>query len=253
MSGDRSVFTVCFSIHISGVFQLLELEPGLRVIGLLLCALLVLSSTGRCDSDSPPSQPCPGAAAWQAAHPEESPEAMALRDGQRMYTDPDLRKQLKERFDEDQRARREYIKSPHDPDIARRVETIDSQNLIWLRNLVRDKGIPTVQQVGELGVHWAWLLVQHADRDRNFQASAQVVFAKRFEAGELPADDLAKLTDRILVAQGKPQRFGTQFDWLSRKFDTRNSGDLSEIDANRRKIGLMPLEDYACTMNAKLN
>lgn len=225
---------------------MIKLAGGPLVFALLWCTLPVLSA-------ATPSPPCPGAEAWKAAHPELSPEAMALRDAQRTYTDPELRKQLEDRFDEDQRARRQLLKFPRDQDVARRVENVDSQNLIWLRNLVRDRGIPTVQQVGEQGVQWAWLLVQHADRDRNLQATAQAVFTQRFVAGELPADDLAKLTDRILVAQGKPQRFGTQFDWLSRKFDPRKSGDLTEIDAHRREIGLMPLEDYACMMNAKLN
>jgi hypothetical protein len=95
-------------------------------------------------------------------------------------------------------------------------------------------------------------LVQHADRDPKLQATVLPMFVKRYEAGELPADDLAKLTDRVLIAQGKPQRFGTQFDWLSGKFNPRDAGDLTAIDAHRQEIGLMPLADYACMMNAKL-
>lgn len=50
--------------------------------------------------------------------------------------------------------------------------------------------------------------VQHADRDPQLQATVLPMFIKRYEAGELSGDDVAKLADRILVAQGKPQRFG---------------------------------------------
>ena len=94
-------------------------------------------------------------------------------------------------------------------------------------------GVPTVAQVGESGVHWAWLLVQHADDDPQFQLSLQPLFAERQRAGELPADDLARLTDRVLLATGRPQRFGTQFDWLSGRFKPKGVVDLAAIEANR--------------------
>ena len=225
-----------------------------RACVLMCFSLLVLSSEGHCDSNDAdkPSPTCPGAAAWKEAHPEDSPEAMARRDEARTLTEPDLRKQLQARFDGDQRIRKQYLGAPHDPNVARRVDAEDTQNLRWLKKMVQDKGIPTAEQVGENGVKWTWLLVQHADRDPQLQAATLPMFVKRYEAGELPADDLAKLTDRILIAQGKPQRFGTQFDWLSGKFNSRDAGDLAAIDANRQPIGLMPLADYACMMNEKL-
>jgi hypothetical protein len=132
------------------------------------------------------------------------------------------------------------------------MDALDAGNLAWLEKLLQDEGVPTAQQVGERGVNWTWLLVQHADRNPQLQAAALPMFAKRYEAGELPADDFAKLTDRVLIALRKPQRFGTQFNWLSGKFDIRHAGDLSAIDANRRELGLMPLADYACMMTEKL-
>jgi hypothetical protein len=42
-----------------------------------------------------------------------------------------------------------------------RVRRMDMENLVWLKNLMKDNGIPTIAQVGESGVHWTWLLVQH--------------------------------------------------------------------------------------------
>jgi uncharacterized protein DUF6624 len=176
---------------------------------------------------------------------------MAARDATRTFTDPDLRKELQERFAADQRARKDYLAAPHDPATTRRVDQLDAESLNWLKALVRDKGIPTAEQVGENGVKWAWLLVQHADRDPKLQVTVLPMFVKRYETGELSADDVAKLTDRILVAQGKPQRFGTQFNWLSGQFERHQGGDIAEIDAHRRDLGLMPLTDYACMMRAK--
>jgi hypothetical protein len=199
---------------------------------------------------SPPS-PCPGATAWNEAHREQLPEAMAARDATRTFTDPDLRMELQERFVADQRARKDYLAAPNDPAVARRMDQFDAENLNWLKALVRDKGIPTAEQVGENGVKWVWLLVQHADRDLKFQVTVLPMFVKRYETRELSGDDLAKLTDRILVAQGKPQRFGTQFNWLYGQFERHQGGELAEIDAHRRELGLMPLTDYACMMKTK--
>jgi len=220
--------------------------------GDVYAALLLLTmGLGEVNAATTLPSPCPGADAWNEAHREQVPEAMAERDAARTVTDPDLRHELQQRFAADQRARKDYLAAPHDPALARRVSQLDAENLDWLKALIRDRSIPTAEQVGENGVRWAWLLVQHADRDPKLQAMALPLFVKRYEAGELNGDDVAKLTDRILLAQGKPQRFGTQFNWLSGQFERRQAGDVAEIDAHRRELGLMPFADYACMMAAK--
>jgi hypothetical protein len=228
---------------------------GMPIVALsLACVSPCLSAfaQGHTDGDAPPS-PCPGAQAWKRAHPEDSLDALAHRDESRTFTDPELRQQLQRRFDADQSARKEYLAAPKDPELARKVAALDAQNLVWLKKLVHDRGIPTAAQVGENGVRWTWLLIQHADRDPKLQATTLPMFAQRYEAGELSAENLAKLTDRVLIAFGRPQKFGTQFDWFSGHFNPRNAGDLAVIDANREAIGLMPLADYACLMNTRLS
>jgi len=196
---------------------------------------------------------CPGAAAWRAAHPSDAPSAIDQQDAARHFTEPEVRRQLQDRFEADQRARRAYLKNPHDSALMSSVERLDADNQTWLKQLVRDKGVPTAAQVGENGVKWAWVIVQHADAQPEWQASLQPEFEKRYQAGELSADLIAKLTDRVLLKQHKPQRFGTQFDWLSGHFNPRGAVDIAQIDANRSAIGLMPLADYACLVNQKLS
>ena len=198
------------------------------------------------------TSPCPGAAAWRESHRDQLPPAMAQRDEMRTFAAPELRSELQRRFEEDQRQRQRVLANLKDLNLADDVLRMDADNLQWLKKMVSDSGIPTVVQVGESGVHWAWLLVQHADDDPAFQLSVQPVFAQRQAAGELPADDLARLTDRVLVAAGKPQRFGTQFDWYSGRFKPKGVVNMAEIEANRRQLGLMSLKDYACVMNRKL-
>jgi hypothetical protein len=196
--------------------------------------------------------PCPGAAAWRDAHRDQLPAALAQRDQTRTFSAPELRAELERRFEADQRERQKLIVDRRDRDVGNRVRRMDIENLVWLKHLVKDNGIPTVAQVGESGVHWTWLLVQHADDDPRFQLRLQPIFAQRQEAGELPADDLARLTDRVLLAAGKPQRFGTQFDWYSGQFKSKGAGNIADIEANRQALGLMPLADYACMMNGRI-
>jgi len=218
----------------------------------LLCTGLSLAIADLAIAEEAPSA-CPGAAAWRAAHPSDAPSAIDQQDAARHFTEPEVRRQLQDRFEADQRARRAYLKNPHDSALMSSVERLDADNQAWLKQVISDKGVPTAAQVGENGVKWAWVIVQHADTHPEWQASLLAEFEKRFEAGELPADLLAKMTDRVLLAQGKPQRFGTQFDWLSGHFNPRGASDIAQIDANRSAIGLMPLADYACLVNQKLS
>ncbi len=54
--------------------------------------------------------------------------------------------------------------------------------------------------------------------------------------GEIPNKHVVWLVDRILVKQGKPQLYGTEFEYGSNKvapiLDTRN------LNARRKKMGL---------------
>ena len=195
---------------------------------------------------------CPGAAAWQSAHADQSVAGMRRRDAARTPSRPDLLAELERRVAADQSARRAMLAHRGDDDAQRAVVHIDADNDAWLVDQFRKDGVAHAAQVGEFGLHLTWLLVQHADRQPQLQEIALKEFVHRYESGEFSADDLARLTDRVLLAQGKPQRFGTQFDWASGKFDPRHIDDAAGVDAQRGQLGLMPLSDYACVMNLAL-
>lgn len=192
---------------------------------------------------------CPGATAWEETHKDLLPEAMARRDAARLLTKPELLAEIRKRADRDQEARRVWLEHQSNRLLADAVYRVDQGNIAWLRRLIGTAGLPTAAEVGESGVHLTFLLIQHADAARDLQQKALPILVERYKTGELPATDLARLIDRILVEQKKPQRFGTQFDWLSGKFPLPDPAQVAEIDANRRELGLMPLADYACRMN----
>ncbi|MGS0641112.1 DUF6624 domain-containing protein [Xanthomonas oryzae] len=62
---------------------------------------------------------------------------------------------------------------------------------------------------------------------------------------DVAPDDVALLTDRVLLAQGKPQRYGTQFH---RDADDRMAlqptEDEAGLDARRLRMGLPPMDQY---------
>jgi hypothetical protein len=192
---------------------------------------------------------CPGAAAWDETHKDLLPEAMMRRDEARSLSKPELLAEIRKRADRDQQARRVWLEHQSNRSLQDAVYRVDQDNIAWLRHLIGTAGLPTADQVGELGVHLTFILLQHAGTAPDLQQKALPILAERYEASELPATDLARLVDRILVEQRKPQRFGTQFDWLSGKFPLPDAARVAEIDANRRRLGLMPLADYACRMN----
>ena len=216
---------------------------------LVACGLvgLMIATSLFAEEDAEPDlgAVCPGAAAWKSAHEDLLPKSMEKRDQARTLILPEIRKELEERVDADQKARRALLARLSLPgEVAR----IDDANDAWLVKLLKGGGMPTVDQIGEYGLHLTWVLVQHADRYPGVQEWALEGFRKRFEAGAFSGDELARLTDRVLVHQHKQQRYGTHFDWSSGEFDPKKIGDPDEVDAERAKLGLMPLSDYECMM-----
>jgi len=223
---------------------------GRAMLAALLCAVFAFPARAAGQDPAAP-YPCTGVTAWMQSHPEDSHAAMAVRDAARSLTDPALRAELEQRFTRDQNARTAWMAKPRDLQRKRAVLLSDQSNLGWLRELVAGKGFPTAAQVGEVGVNHAWLLMQHMDDDPQFQASLLPVLEQRFADGELSGDKLARFTDRVLKAQGKPQRYGTQFspEEMGREhFGLPDEASLREVEAHRRDLGVMPLADYACMM-----
>ena len=90
-------------------------------------------------------------------------------------------------------------------------EVIDTQNLKRFRVLLDRCGWPVESRYGRDASNAAWLLVQHADSDRAFQRRALRILEQAVLAREAVPGNLAYLSDRLAVADGKPQPYGTQF------------------------------------------
>jgi hypothetical protein len=68
--------------------------------------------------------------------------------------------------------------------------------------------------------------------------------------GELSSNDIALLTDGLLAARGKPQRYGTNFELRDGELKPAPLEDKANVDKRRRAAGLGTLANYACVLRA---
>ena len=171
-------------------------------------------------------------------------------------TQPKLAAELLQRMDEDQAARRLFTdllrqgqgKTPEEiarqqAAISEKVGAIDRRNQCWLEEVIRQVGWPGKSLVGERAAHAAWLLVQHADADPVFQERC-LDLMKAAAPGEVALIDVAYLTDRVLVARGRPQVYGTQCEEVEGRFQPRACLDPETLDQRRKEVGLQPIKEY---------
>jgi tetratricopeptide (TPR) repeat protein len=161
--------------------------------------------------------------------------------------EPALREELLRRMKQDQQ-----IRMTPNPDMSM-WHRIDADNTAFMKTVIHKHGWPGKNMVGSDGALAAWLLVQHADNEVDFQKQCLDLLTKAVERNEAQPDHMAYLTDRVLVREGKPQRYGTQFS------DTRFLGasgelklqpleDEANVDVRRKEVGLPPLAEYVKQM-----
>jgi len=121
---------------------------------------------------------------------------------------------------------------------------VDDGNTAWLKAVVDAVGWPGRSFVGEEGAHTAWLLAQHADRDPAFQRRCLGLLRQAVDDGEAAPADLAYLTDRVLLAGGEPQLYGTQLTARDGRLMPCRLRDPDTVDDRRAAAGLEPLDSY---------
>jgi hypothetical protein len=177
--------------------------------------------------------------------------------------EPELAKELAKRYATDQAARKELIEfstkhnlfakpitADTDPKIAaahkaliEKLTAEDLRNRLWLKEIVEKHGWPGQSLVGKVGAQTAWLLAQHADSDREFQKKC-LAKMEAMPKGEVEPKHIAYLTDRILVGEGKKQKYGTQAKFQDGKVLPAPIEDEAKVDQRRKSLGLEPLADY---------
>ena len=146
----------------------------------------------------------------------------------------ELVEELLRMFDEDQAMR---VSGTWDMEL-------DKRNTARMKEIIAVSGWPTISKFGEQAANAAWLLVQHADEDPQFQEKV-LALMKGLHDGEVSRQDIAFLEDRVRVNTGRPILYGTQFYNDSQgKFGPRPIEDPEKLEEHRAAMGLDSFEEY---------
>ena len=165
-----------------------------------------------------------------------------------------VQRRLSEFWAADQSARMSYValrtESKDGPAFwaARRsvahTRQVDSEATAYMKSLLERYDWIDRDRFGRKISKHAWLLVQHADADPDFQMQALERMEPYLQTGGVKPANYAYLWDRVAVNSGRKQRYGTQPVW-----DCRDGGlelapieDLKAADALRAEFGMPSVE-----------
>jgi len=123
-----------------------------------------------------------------------------------------------------------------------RMAEVHEQNAKKLERIVREFGWPGISLVGDEGSAAAWRILQHSIGNPELQRRCLPLLKAAAETEEIAAFQVACLEDRICVFEGRPQRYGTQFDWDENGMMSPHPlQDPKRVDSDRQSVGLGPL------------
>jgi hypothetical protein len=232
---------------------------SLRITTALLGAALALNAFSTHAQTGPAPASPPGGLSDCASLPALDARQAALRSTGPLAPEsapskPELRTELLAMRDSDQQARAAASESARanggrpEQNLVLQIFATDHENLLRFREIIEQDGFPNAAQVGRDGVAAAFILAQHADSDRDLQTRVLKLAQPLAVKGEIAPQDLAQLTDRVRIGEGKPQVYGSQFYPLGGINHPQPIENAGSVDTRRSKAGLIPLRDYGCIM-----
>ena len=135
-----------------------------------------------------------------------------------------------------------YFSTPAIFPVLAMEEKNHAENEVKLFTLIDTYGWPTASSVSEYAAAGAALIINHATHE--VRAKYFPMLEEAFKKGEAQPLRYAKMYDRLLVEQGKEQRFGTQWQFEDSKRVPYPIEKPEFVDKRRAEIGLGPLSEY---------
>jgi hypothetical protein len=127
---------------------------------------------------------------------------------------------------------------------ALKMEETDSLNQASVSNILDTYGWPT--GLYDAANKAIFLVIDHSDLKTMNKYIG--LFCDAVEKGYIQMNDLVTMEDRMLMNEGKPQKYGTQAHSVSEEGKTViyiwPVEDPDKLDALRKSVGLIPIEDY---------
>jgi HD superfamily phosphodiesterase len=132
------------------------------------------------------------------------------------------------------------------------MEKLHIDNAEKLNEIIDKIGFPTIENVGDEASESAWLIIQHAISKPKFMKKCLNLLENVVVENDAYEKKWAYLADRIAVLEGKPQLYGTQFDWDKNGALSPNTcDDLSKVNIRRLKMGLNTVEEQTVIIRAR--
>lgn len=144
---------------------------------------------------------------------------------------------------EDQKWRNLAIKDRTNKKLIRKVYDCDTGNIKEARKIINQYGWPTFGLVGKKASSEFWFLIQHADRDLKFQKKCLKLLESAVNKNEANPKNFAYLTDRILSAEGKKQKFGTQYIIKDKKLFLKPVMNRKGLEKLRKEYNLSTIAE----------
>jgi hypothetical protein len=134
-------------------------------------------------------------------------------------------------------------------DLWKTIREKDSINLIKVTGILDKYGWLGADVVGQQGSAALFLVIQHADQKT--QEKYLPLMREAAKNGKANPANLALLEDRVALAQGKKQIYGSQVhrDNKTGKYTIPPIEDEANVNVRRASVGLGPLEEYLKNWN----
>ena len=130
---------------------------------------------------------------------------------------------------------------------------LHDRNAKILSEIIDSIGYPTIDKVGKEANEATWLIIQHSIGQPEFMKKSAELLKSAVNENKADPKSLAYLTDRIAVLEGKPQLYGTQFDWDKHGNLSPNLfDDLNKVNERRKSIGLNTIEEQTEIMREQV-
>ncbi|GAB2801328.1 hypothetical protein GCM10027275_54260 [Rhabdobacter roseus] len=118
------------------------------------------------------------------------------------------------------------------------MEAVHRANAARLQEIIAEIGWPTRSKVGDEASEAAWLIVQHSIGEPAFMKACYELMLGMQD--DLNPQNLAYLHDRICYFEGRPQRYGTQYDTETQRYPVENKAAVNQL---RAELKLPPLAE----------
>lgn len=129
------------------------------------------------------------------------------------------------------------------------MQALHNKNAEVLDEIIDYIGYPTAEKLGTEASEAAWIIIQHAISRPDFMRKCLKLLEDSNPETHAENINIAYLSDRIAVFEGRPQLYGTQFDWDENgQLSPNIYDDLNEVNERRKSLGLNSLEEQTASI-----